>query len=153
MAAPTGASARRPAGAVSIDDLPPGVLGRIFALAGSAAEIGPSVTLVSHAWRSRQGLRHLMLRSCDLVSLPDGPYLQGLEHLDVGSNRLTTLPPALPATLTKLVLSYNRQLVLSDADVDRLLGLPRLAELSVRDTATSVAVLERLFAAPNLRIA
>ncbi|PRW39369.1 ribonuclease III [Chlorella sorokiniana] len=42
-----GASAR----ASSIGDLPQALLGKIFVLAGSAKQLGPAVTLLSHAWR------------------------------------------------------------------------------------------------------
>lgn len=68
----------------------------------------------------------------------------GLELLDLRGNALVALPLQLPTTLTQLVLSFNSQLALSDADADHLLSLPRLAKLSVSSTATPPAVLERL---------
>lgn len=64
-------------------------------------------------------------------------------------NRLTALPAPLPTTLTKVLLGRNTQLALSEADVDCLLGLPRLVNLGVPQGATPPDVLERLYEKPN----
>ena len=84
-----------------------------------------------------------LLFPCPLTMPHPAGCLAALECLSLRSNSLVALPPVLPGALSKLVLDHDRQLALSEADVDRLLALPRLVELSMHGTAIPHAVLQR----------
>lgn len=63
---------------------------------------------------------------------------------------IVELPPAGFTALTSLHLPHT--MALTNADADRLLGLPRVAELGVRRSAVLDAVLQRLQQAPGLHL-
>ncbi|KAI7837615.1 hypothetical protein COHA_008541 [Chlorella ohadii] len=78
------------------------------------------------------GLTRLVLRDMMLMDLPEGPYLQDLESLDLFGNELPHLPPSLTAatSLTHLSLTGNCFLHMILPDVACLLALPRLRLLT-----------------------
>lgn len=83
-----------------------------------------------------------------MLSLSPRPSGAGLEHLDVRHTRLG-LPQHLPTTLTSLRIPHTSNFALSSADVDRLLSLPRLAELKIGSTGLTLADLKRAAKAPG----
>lgn len=73
--------------------------------------------------------------------------LAGLTELDLSSNNLARLPPALTAAtaLRRLLLARNTKLAVTSADVEHTLQrLPSLQFLDVMWTQTAPDVLQRL---------
>ena len=100
------------------------------------------------------------LRLCQAFWLPVSnqcpPRIHaGLQSLDLSGNRFSRLPPVLAAAtgLTELSLLANASLVMTAADVEMLLSLPRLRQLRLGVTQTLPRVLGQLFrGAPDLDI-
>lgn len=66
-------------------------------------------------------------------ALPPGPYLSGLQHLQLSGSGLLCLPPALAAAtrLRALDVSHNPRLRVTASDTMLLRQLPTLAQLSL----------------------
>ncbi|KAL4448309.1 hypothetical protein ABPG75_005528 [Micractinium tetrahymenae] len=85
--------------------------------------------------RLRSGLRSLGLEGQRMAELPEGPYLQGLEALQLVLQAFSQVPPALTAAtaLTRLDLSHNGGMQLSAAVLD---ALPCLRALTLAGTGS-----------------
>jgi Leucine-rich repeat (LRR) protein len=95
----------------------------------------------------------LCAHRCEISTLPDLSALGSLERLDVGGNRLASLP-ALPASLRELYVDDNQLVALSalpalhvlDANRNRLASLPPLT-----DVVFAYAASNRLVQLPAIR--
>ena len=86
-------------------------------------------------------LHNLDLSFNKISELPDGPYLDSLQSLNLHYNAFTRVPRALARTaaLTRLELTYNDELQLADEDLELF---RRLMNLEYRVSACLRAIVE-----------